>query len=427
MKEKKKEYINSLVEKKGGRLTAVASDETVDRMGDSLAIDKWDFKNFKKNPVLQLSHDYSQVPIGLVKNLKIVGKKLTFEPVFHEFTQAAREVKKLYEEGIMKAFSVGFIWPREDKGKFELLEISAVSIPANPNALVFSKAVKAEEMTKIKAWVVSEKELKEENKEETKEEVEKAETSTEDEKEEEPENKEEEETEKAVKTEEVVEKKEADEKADTVQEQLDENETRKKKWELVTVVDNAVYAFYNVYMDTEMPLDSFKDLVLELSGIMKNIANGKKGYDAEGKIKELEGSMKDFFKAQEKTEEKKKTLSQEEVATRVKEIQEELAELKSGKVISKKNQAMISETITNLKSTIETLKKLVDAEEEPEIEEGKSINKDKENLDTKVEEKKDVGIKEIDSEQSKAIILKAMQQVAKNANLALNKLKQDKK
>ena len=430
MKEKKKEYISSLVEKKGGKLTAVASDETVDRMGDSLSIKNWDFGNFKKNPVMQLSHDYSQVPIGVVKNLKIVGKKLTFEPVFHEFTQAAREVKKLYDEGIMKAFSVGFIWPREEGGKFELLEISAVSIPANPNALIFSKEVDKSDMLKVKAWVVSKKEEKEEEKKEEVEENEKEEVEekeVEENEKEEVEEKEGEENETDEETiEDVVETKETDEKVDTVQEQLDENETRKKKWEKVNKLDNAFYAFYNVYMDKDMPLDKFKDLTIELSGIIKGIANGKKGFESDT-IKEIEGSMKEVFK--EKEEDEVEVERKEGLAEKVKEVQEGLAELKAGKVISKKNQTMISETITNLKGTITKIEKLVDAKEEEEKEgEEKSLNKEKEQktLNTKVEKEKEViGIKEIDAEQSKAIILKAMQQVAKNANLALNKLKQD--
>ena len=425
MKEKKKEYLSSLVEQKEGKLTAVASDETVDRMGDSLSIDNWDFKNFKKNPVLQLSHDYSQVPIGVVKNLKIVGKKMTFEPVFHEFTQAAREVKKLYEEGIMKAFSVGFIYPREEKGKFELLEISAVAIPANPTALICSKSVKAEDMTKIKAWVTSEKEVEAEIPDEKLvDEVEETVDETVDEVEE---TVDEVDTEIKEEVTETKATKETEEKADSVQEQLDENETRKKKWTLLNNIDNAVYAFYNVYMNTDIPLEDFKKLTLELSGIIKNIANGKKGFDAKGSIKEVEGSMKDFFREDgEKVESEK----QKEVALKIKVIQDEIAELKAGKVISKKNQVMISGTIKNLEGTIETLKKLVDAEEEnkkEELETKEEKDVEQENLDIKVEEeKKDIEIKKT-AKVDEAIILKAMQQVAKNANLALNKLKQDNK
>lgn len=149
-----KQYLESFVEKKDGKMLAIASDETVDRQGDLLSIDRWDFGNFMKNPVLQLSHNYSEPPVGIAKNLSIRGKRLYFEPVFHEITQKAKEIKQLYEAGIMKAFSVGFIPPKDKSGKYELLEISAVAIPANPNALIISsKAVDAKTVKEVSAWV----------------------------------------------------------------------------------------------------------------------------------------------------------------------------------------------------------------------------------------------------------------------------------
>ncbi len=148
-----KQFFESFVEKKDGKMLAIASDETIDRMGESLIIDKWDFTNFLKNPVLQLSHNYERPPVGVAKNIQIQGKRILFEPVFHEITQEAREIKKLYEEGIMKAFSVGFVAPKDEKGKYELLEISAVSIPANPNALIMARSYDAKIVKDVSVWV----------------------------------------------------------------------------------------------------------------------------------------------------------------------------------------------------------------------------------------------------------------------------------
>jgi len=157
------ENINAIVEKRQGIMVAIASDDTLDRHGDSLSIDDWDFRNFKKNPVLQFAHNYEIPPIGLAKNIKKEDGRITFEPQFHEFTELARDIKKLYEEGIMKAFSVGFI-PHTDKDeksgekkmRLELLEISAVPVPANPMALIIEKslekAVTQEEKEKIQVW-----------------------------------------------------------------------------------------------------------------------------------------------------------------------------------------------------------------------------------------------------------------------------------
>ena len=77
--------LKALVEKKDGKMVAIASDETIDRHGESLSINSWDLKNFKANPVLQFAHDYSQPPIGIAKNIRRVDGKLVFEPVFQQF------------------------------------------------------------------------------------------------------------------------------------------------------------------------------------------------------------------------------------------------------------------------------------------------------------------------------------------------------
>jgi HK97 family phage prohead protease len=93
------------------------------------------------------SHNYSQFPIGKVTNIKVNENKLTFKAIFSEATTLAREAAQLVEEGILKAFSVGFI-PREYDAKnpsvitkAELLEISLVSIPANPEAIITAKSM----------------------------------------------------------------------------------------------------------------------------------------------------------------------------------------------------------------------------------------------------------------------------------------------
>ena len=149
--------IKALVEKKGEKMIAIASDSSNDRQGDSIKQDNWDLRNFRKNPVLLLSHQHHLPPVGVAKNIRIDGKKMTFEPVFHDITQQAREVKQMYIDGIMKAFSVGFM---DSEKKNELLEISAVSVPANANALVFSKSFTEKDEIEIKSWVEKKKKKK---------------------------------------------------------------------------------------------------------------------------------------------------------------------------------------------------------------------------------------------------------------------------
>lgn len=122
-------------------MLAVASTAVEDRHGEIVSVEGWDLKNYKKNPVLQWAHDHTVPAIGIAKNLKIegTGKKarLVFEPVFHEFTEQAKALKKMVEEKIINSFSVGFR-PLEVDGNIytqqELLEISLVNVPANPEA-----------------------------------------------------------------------------------------------------------------------------------------------------------------------------------------------------------------------------------------------------------------------------------------------------
>jgi hypothetical protein len=148
-------------------MVAVASDETVDRHGESLPIDSWDLINFKKNPVLLWAHDYSVPPIGVATKIKVENNRLIFTPEFHTITQLSREIKAMFESDppIMNSFSVGFIPHYEkatdkngNKVPLELLEISAVPVPANPNARVMEKSVASftvEEKDAVGAWLKS--------------------------------------------------------------------------------------------------------------------------------------------------------------------------------------------------------------------------------------------------------------------------------
>lgn len=158
----KKEFLQfKVAEATKEKITIIASDETLDRYGEVVPLDAWDLRNYKKNPVLLVDHNYSMSAIvGRAKNLKVGEKEFTFEPEFHNITQLATEVQKMVEEGFAPAVSVGFIphGPAKDggKGTNELLEISFVAVPANPSALVLQnalKAVKADEETEIKSWV----------------------------------------------------------------------------------------------------------------------------------------------------------------------------------------------------------------------------------------------------------------------------------
>jgi len=136
--------------------TAVASTESKDRDGDILRIDGWKLKNFKRNPVILWGHNASIPPIGKATDIWIEGKELKFTPKFMsaELNPFAEQVYQMFKQGFLRAFSVRFDpvkWediaiektpkPGErlrygkDYKEQELLEISAVNIPANPEAL----------------------------------------------------------------------------------------------------------------------------------------------------------------------------------------------------------------------------------------------------------------------------------------------------
>lgn len=120
---------------------AVASTSREDRMGEVVLQEGWDLKAYLKNPLLLWMHDKLEPPIGKTKNIRVEGAgkraKLVFEPLFHEVTEKAKAIKTLYEQGVLNSFSVGFR-PIDYEGNTyitqELLEISAVTVPANADA-----------------------------------------------------------------------------------------------------------------------------------------------------------------------------------------------------------------------------------------------------------------------------------------------------
>ena len=135
-------------------ITAVGSQQKVDRDGDIIKVDGVDLKNYKKNPVVLWSHNHGDPPIGKTKRVWKDNGKLMFKIEYAppETYSFADTIFKLTKEGYINAFSIGFVpdWeaaePNEKSGgytfsKTELLEISAVNVPANAGALVESRSI----------------------------------------------------------------------------------------------------------------------------------------------------------------------------------------------------------------------------------------------------------------------------------------------
>lgn len=130
-------------------LTMVASDATLDRYAEVIDAAGWDLKNYLRNPVVQNSHMTEDIlhTIGKAEKTWVENGKLM---QVWRFASSANPVAKvardLYAGGFLNASSVGFLPIRWEQGsdaagynrKFveqELLEVSAVAIPANPSAL----------------------------------------------------------------------------------------------------------------------------------------------------------------------------------------------------------------------------------------------------------------------------------------------------
>ena len=137
----------------GPPLTFVISNEEVDRHGDVVVSQGWRLQAYLRNPVLLWAHNYG---------LPAIGRALAVWPepgqlmARMEFAPApfAREVAALYRSGYQQGVSVGFQPVRYEErrdavtGAFlglrfleqELVEVSAVPVPANRNALLRQRA-----------------------------------------------------------------------------------------------------------------------------------------------------------------------------------------------------------------------------------------------------------------------------------------------
>jgi HK97 family phage major capsid protein len=134
-------------------ITLVASDESMDRDGDVISLDGWDFQNYLKNPVFLWAHNYDSVPLARCTEIKRTNNQLVLK---HQFPPVglnpfADMIFNLYQQKIINAGSVGFlphkfepIKPNDERQRLlsgkrflkqELLEHSGCAVPANPNAI----------------------------------------------------------------------------------------------------------------------------------------------------------------------------------------------------------------------------------------------------------------------------------------------------
>lgn len=125
-----------------GTFRVVATTQGKDRDGEIVLQEGLDITNYMKNPVILFGHDYWSLPIGKATKVEKNAEtgQTIIEGVFasEEANPIAQQVRRLYEAGILVAVSIGFIakeWEGNVVTESELLELSFVPVPANPDAL----------------------------------------------------------------------------------------------------------------------------------------------------------------------------------------------------------------------------------------------------------------------------------------------------
>jgi HK97 family phage prohead protease len=127
-------------------ITAYCTTVDRDRYGDTVQPDGMNNKNYRRNPVILWAHNYTVPPIAKSLWEKPDAKGVRMKMQF-DTRDEAMEVYRLYKEGYLNAFSIGFLpmeYEQIFEGKsftgfnfktWELIENSAVPVPANPEAL----------------------------------------------------------------------------------------------------------------------------------------------------------------------------------------------------------------------------------------------------------------------------------------------------
>ena len=197
-------YLTRAKTRNDGTTTVIASTPSPDRYDDVVAAN-WSLKRYQDNPVIQFGHRYDIPPVGRAESVRMKGNQLvaTIRWDDSEENDLGRLVKSQFERGFLNSVSVGFTptnsTPRSklekshpaygEKGMYfegpqELMEISAVPIPANAEALALrglGAPMRQKHILNIEetdeAWVISyakgetapEEEVPEEEEEETQE------------------------------------------------------------------------------------------------------------------------------------------------------------------------------------------------------------------------------------------------------------------
>ena len=165
MKTIRKRSITTKTKTRNSRTTVIASTATPDRYNDIVAGgDAWDLgdksSGYMANPVVQFAHRYDTLPIGRTTKLTTDENGSLIATIeWDTANELGRQVAESFDRGFMSAVSVGFQPQNATErrklptdhpahgetgmyfsGPNRLLEISAVPVPANGEALALRSA-----------------------------------------------------------------------------------------------------------------------------------------------------------------------------------------------------------------------------------------------------------------------------------------------
>jgi hypothetical protein len=118
------------------------------RDGLELDMSRFQLADFRANPVMLWMHgmdaNRGSLPIGRWEGVTAAGDGIRATAVFDDADGFARDVRSKYERGFLNAVSIGWHPTRDARGAvegYDLLEASAVAVPADPSALAEGRSV----------------------------------------------------------------------------------------------------------------------------------------------------------------------------------------------------------------------------------------------------------------------------------------------
>jgi uncharacterized protein len=129
-------------------VTAVITTPAPDRGGDVVVpTGLANVEEFLLNPVVLWAHQRKLPPIGTCLALDVQPRRVVAVTKFADGVPLADDVFRLYEQGVLRGWSVGLLprraSPRPGRrgtriDEWDLLEYSAVPVPENPEALTLA-------------------------------------------------------------------------------------------------------------------------------------------------------------------------------------------------------------------------------------------------------------------------------------------------